>query len=258
MALFVHLLPSLIPPDALRGGTAVVLDVLRATTTMVQAIAAGCECIVPCLEVEDARSLASGISRGSVVLGGERGGLPIPGFDLGNSPGDYTPERCAGKTVVMTTTNGTKAILACLEAETVLVASFQNLLATCEYLARQDRAVHIVCAGTVGEISLEDTMLAGSIVFNHARLKGWERALTDSWDQLPRDFACNDAAILALAAAWELEGGFAGLSRILASGKGGRRVREIGLEADIQAAASSAQVQVVAILERDPIRIVRG
>ena len=92
---FVHLLPSLIPPGSLRGGVAVVVDVLRATTVMVHALADGCEAVIPCAEIEEAQSVAAGLPSGTALLGGERGGLPIPGFDLGNSPGDYTP-RSAG------------------------------------------------------------------------------------------------------------------------------------------------------------------
>src|ERR1700728_2643612 len=102
----VHMLPALIPDGALRGGVAVVIDVLRATTTMIHALAAGCDAIIPCLEIEEAREVASILPAGWTVLAGERQWLPIEGFDLGNSPGDCTPDICSGKTLVMTTTNG--------------------------------------------------------------------------------------------------------------------------------------------------------
>src|SRR4051794_29291154 len=94
---FVHMLPSLIPPGGLRHGVAVVIDVLRASTMIVHALVAGCAEVIPCAEVDQARSLASGLPEGSALLAGERHGVPIPGFDLGNSPGDCTPERCRGK-----------------------------------------------------------------------------------------------------------------------------------------------------------------
>src|SRR5262245_35942829 len=109
-SIFVHLLPSLIPPGALRGGVAVVIDVLRASTVIVQALASGCEAVIPTLEIDEARRIATSLPAGKSLLGGERHGLPIEGFDLGNSPGDYTDEVCSGKTLVITTTNGTKAI----------------------------------------------------------------------------------------------------------------------------------------------------
>ena len=166
---FVHLLPSLIPPGSLRGGVAVVVDVLRATTVMVHALAAGCEAVIPCGEIDEAKAVAAGLPPGTALLAGERQGLPIPGFDLGNSPGDFTPEVCEGKTLVMTTTNGTRAILASLEAERVYIASFGNLRATSDEISVQflkkdhGHAVHIVCAGTEGHISLEDSLLAGAL-----------------------------------------------------------------------------------------------
>src|ERR1700730_8781422 len=107
----VHLLPQLARPGELRGGVAVVIDVLRATTTIVHALAAGCLAVRPCAEVEEARALAGSMRAGRVLLGGERGGLPLPGFDLGNSPRDYTGKVCRGNTLVLTTTNGTRALI---------------------------------------------------------------------------------------------------------------------------------------------------
>ncbi|MCA1685091.1 MAG: 2-phosphosulfolactate phosphatase [Planctomycetia bacterium] len=165
---FVHLLPALIPPGALKGGVSVVVDVLRATTVMVRALAAGAMAIVPCAEVDEARGVAAALPEGSAVLGGERQGLPIEGFDLGNSPDSYTEDVCRGRTVVMTTTNGTRAILASLDADRVLVASFGNLAATVRELKAQTRPVHIVCSGTNGRVSYEDALLAGAIV-RHVR-----------------------------------------------------------------------------------------
>ena len=173
---FVHLLPKLIPPGSLRGGVAVVVDVLRATTVMVQALAAGCEAIIPCGEIDEAKEVAAGLPPGTALLAGERRGLPIPGFDLGNSPGEFTPEVCREKTLVMTTTNGTRAILASLEAERVYIASFTNLRATSDEISVQflkkdhGHAVHIVCAGTEGHISLEDSLLAGALTSQIANI----------------------------------------------------------------------------------------
>src|SRR5207302_514467 len=160
----VHLLPGLAPPGRLTGGVAVVIDVLRATTTIIHALAAGCTAVVPCAEVEEARALADGLLAGKVLLGGERGGRPLPGFDLGNSPGEYTPEVCKGRTVVLTTTNGTKAIHRAIGADRILLAAFVNFSAVCEQFRNDLRPVHIICAGTDGDITLEDTLLAGALV----------------------------------------------------------------------------------------------
>src|ERR1700731_4360291 len=90
----VHLLPWLAPDGQLAGGLAVVIDVLRAGTTILHALAAGCTCIRPCAEVDEARALAGNLPAGKVLLGGERDGRPLPDFDFGNSPREYTPARC--------------------------------------------------------------------------------------------------------------------------------------------------------------------
>jgi 2-phosphosulfolactate phosphatase len=169
---FVHLLPCMIPPGALRGGVAVVVDVLRATTVIVHALAAGCNAVIPCLEIDEARSLAATFPPGTAILAGERQGLPIEGFDLGNSPGTFTPEVCRGKTLVMTTTNGTRAVLACLEAERVMIGAFPNFAATVQTLHAEDRPVHVVCAGTDGSISYEDALLAGAYARHFKDLGG--------------------------------------------------------------------------------------
>src|SRR6516225_8202045 len=87
--LYVHLLPRLIPHGILRGGVAVVVDVLRATTVMVHALAAGCAAVIPCGEIDEAVEIAANLPEGTALLAGERQGLPIPGFDLGNSPDDF-------------------------------------------------------------------------------------------------------------------------------------------------------------------------
>src|SRR5260370_4707566 len=97
----VHLLPILVPPCALAGGLAVVVDVLRSTTTIIHALAAGCTCVRPCAEVEEARELAGEMRAGRVLLGGERNGVALPDFDLGNSPREYTCKICRGTTLVL-------------------------------------------------------------------------------------------------------------------------------------------------------------
>src|SRR5206468_1019984 len=122
--------PAVIPARRLAGGVALVDDVLRAATVMGHVLAAGPALVLPRSAIEEARALAATLPRGSAILAGERRGEPIEGFDMGNSPSSCTPELCSGKTMVMTTTNGTRAILACLEADRVVIAAFVNLKAT--------------------------------------------------------------------------------------------------------------------------------
>lgn len=243
----VHLLPSLIPPGALDGGVAVAIDALRATTVMVRALASGCRGIVPCLEIDEARDRAAAFPRGEALLGGERKGLPIPGFDLGNSPREYTPERCAGKTLVMTTTNGTRAIHAAKGADRALIAAFANRAAVAAALKDEARPIHLIAAGTEGFISLEDTLVAG--------------ALADLLGRLGGHRPNNDEAVIA-AMAWRDaigEGGAdpARLADRLRLGRGGRNVEAIGLGPDIDDVARLDSIDLVAAWDRAQDRIIR-
>ncbi len=251
----VHLLPSSMPAGALRGGVAVVVDVLRATTSIVQALARGCSAVVPCAEIDEARRIAEGLPAGTAILGGERGGKPIQGFDLGNSPGEYSADACRGKTLVMTTTNGTRALLASLEAEVVLAGAFVNLAATVQRLIHERRPIHVVCAGTEGRISYEDALLAGALVSRFADLdhepandeawiaRGlWERVQENVWSREDHPGRGGEDPPLV---------------HYLRRGAGGRRVTELGLGADVAFAASinRPDCQIVVELARDPLRL---
>lgn len=236
----VHLLPDLVPKGRLAGGVAVVIDVLRASTTMIHALAAGCTCVRPCAEVEEARALAGGMRAGRVLLGGERGGKPLAGFDIGNSPCEYTPKLCKGTTLVMTTTNGTRALLRAVEAERVLVAAFVNYSAVCEQLRQDARPIHIICAGIEGEVALEDTLLAGALV----------------------DFLCdvvevrlNDSARMAWDC-FEYHGRV--IDGALTLSQGGTHLKSLGYDDDIVSAAQVDRFALVPELRRDPLRVEVG
>jgi 2-phosphosulfolactate phosphatase len=255
---FVHLLPKLIPPGSLRGGVAVVVDVLRATTVMIQALAAGCESVIACGEIDEAVEVAAGLPSGTALLAGERGGLPILGFDLGNSPGDFTPEVCREKTLVMTTTNGTRAILASREAQRVYIAGFTNLRATTDEISVQflkkdhGHAVHIICAGTEGHISLEDSLLAGALTSQIANVV----ELVPGFEVSP--LFGNDEALMVVTQWLEVERFLEKrpLWKLLSSGRGGRNVLAIGRSVDIEEAASFDRYNLVAELQHDSQRIV--
>lgn len=159
----VHLLPPLIPPGALAGGVAVVIDVLRASTTIVHALAQGATAVLPFETVDEARTAASGHPASSILLGGERGGERIDGFDLGNSPFDYAADVVTGKTIAFTTTNGTKALKQCRMADRVLIGTFVNRAALLRVLWEDGRPMHLVCAGTDEHLTAEDILFAGSV-----------------------------------------------------------------------------------------------
>src|ERR1019366_4133991 len=124
-------LPALAKRD-LRDATCVVFDVLRATSTFVTALHHGAKAIIPVSEIAEAVAIRK--RQPGVLLGGERNGVRISAegidFDLGNSPREYTPEKVRGKTIVSTTTNGTRALRACVGAKIILASSFLNLSAT--------------------------------------------------------------------------------------------------------------------------------
>ena len=147
----------------LSGRTVVVIDVLRATTTMVTALDAGARAIYPVAEVEQARELAATLGPGT-LLGGERGGVKLPGFDLGNSPREYTAEVVSGRDVVMTTTNGTSAINAAANAGGIVACSLGNVGAVGRRLHESVGDVTIICAGTEGRLSKDDLLCGGMLV----------------------------------------------------------------------------------------------
>jgi 2-phosphosulfolactate phosphatase len=256
--LYVHLLPSLIPPGALRGGVAVVVDVLRATTVIVRALSAGCTNVFPCREINEAKSLAMSFPRDTVLLAGERGGLPIRDFHLGNSPGEFVAEVCHEKHLVMTTTNGTRAILASLEAEQVYVASFNNLKATADEVSvavlkkHHGHSVHIICAGTEGQISLEDSLLAGALTSQIAKVADLRP------DPTIAKFFGNDEALMVLTQWLEVERATKQRPfwQLLSLGRGGQNLVKLGLQCDIEEAASINSYGWVAKLMREPLRIV--
>jgi 2-phosphosulfolactate phosphatase len=154
--------PAALPPAALAGATALVIDVLRASTTMVTAVAHGCLAMLPVAEVDEARRRARSLP--GALLAGERGGDPPEGFDLGNSPLEFTRERVGGRTIVFTTSNGTRALLAARPATAVGVAGFVNLTAAADWALGQGRRLVIVCAGELGSRSVEDETCAGLLV----------------------------------------------------------------------------------------------
>jgi 2-phosphosulfolactate phosphatase len=156
------------PAEAERWPTAIVVDVLRATSTIAQALASGYRRVFCCAEVDEALDLRARLGEG--VLAGERNADPIPGFDLGNSPRELGEP--LGETVILTTTNGTRAIVAAAgHAEVVLVGSLLNLDVVAA-AARVGGDVEVVCAGLQGRFTIDDAYCAGRIV----ELVGGERS----------------------------------------------------------------------------------
>jgi 2-phosphosulfolactate phosphatase len=209
------------PDESGSAPTAIVIDVIRATSTICQALSVGYERVLCTAEVEDARALRESLGEG--VLGGERNAIRIPGFDLGNSPREYaTPN---GPTLILSTTNGTRAIVtAAARSERVLVASLLNLESLVEEARAAGDDAIVVCAGVQGTLALDDAYVAGRIV----ELLGWER--TDASDAAAR-----------LAATWS------GAEEAFRASKSGRNLLENApeLEADIAFCARESVLDVV-------------
>jgi len=189
-----------------------VLDILRATSSMVTAFANGGRSVTPGEPVEEAFALKERYP--AALLAGERQARPIPGFDLGNSPREYDRGSVAGKTVIMTTTNGTVALKAAERATKVYVGAFVNAAALCQALAGANMDIVVICAGTRGRFTLEDALCAGLVA-----------------DRLAGATELGDAAIAARAMYRDCR---AGLTARASQGAHARHLAAIGYADDIE------------------------
>jgi 2-phosphosulfolactate phosphatase len=217
----VHVDVVFTPDEAGAAPTGVVIDVIRATSTICQALASGYERVFCVAEVDEARALREQLGTG--VLGGERKVVRIDGFDLGNSPREYLEP--AAETVVLSTTNGTRAVVAAAQrCERVYIASLLNVAAVVDASREAGKDVVVVCAGVQGTLALDDAFVAGRIV----ELLGWER---------------TDAAVAAarLASTWS------GAEEAFRASKSGRNLMENApeLEKDIPFCARESVLEVV-------------
>jgi 2-phosphosulfolactate phosphatase len=207
------------PAEASSASTGIVVDVLRATSTIAQALAAGYERVLCCAEVEEARALRD--ADGRVVLAGERLCVRIPGFDLGNSPREFLEPQ--GETLVLTTTNGTRAVLAAVErCERVFAGSLLNLDAVVAASLEAGGDVAILCAGVQGEFAMDDAYCAGRLV----ELLGGEP---------------SDAATAALVLSRSFESAVAGLT----ASQSARNLEAGSLDEDIVWCARESALDVV-------------
>ncbi|MEJ2203730.1 MAG: 2-phosphosulfolactate phosphatase [Gemmatimonadota bacterium] len=231
--------PGEMDPGTAQGAAAVVIDVCRATTTMVEALAHGAPRIFPTTSAEEAVKLASSLGREDTVLCGERKAVKIEGFDLGNSPGEFTREVIEGKRLVMSTTNGTPAIAAVHEARRVAICAFTNLGATASAIADEERLV-LLCAGREGRFALEDALCAGQLL---VRLGAGKR----------RGPSMNDAARAAVA----LAGAFTPDVAFLKSTAAGRSLDAIGLAGDLDICGDVDRHSVVVVMSDGALVVAR-
>lgn len=241
MRLDVFLAPAELTPAALEGRVVAVVDVLRATTTIAAALHAGARTVIPFVETEDAVRTARQYERGEVTLAGERHMVAIPGFALGNSPLEFTPATVGNRTVLLTTTNGTRAFAAVEDAKAVYAASYANFALTFELLRgalAHGTSAAIVCAASEGVMALEDAACAGRFVL------GLRAALPD--------LSVNDGAVLCalLAARYgdDIAAGFA-------ASEHGNALQVAGFQADLDVCAMLDVYPVVAEYRERALRV---
>jgi 2-phosphosulfolactate phosphatase len=158
----VCLTPALIPLYKVEDYIVVIVDVFRATTSICYGIENGAEAIIPVSQVEECSAYREkGLD---YLLAAERDGAIVAGFDFGNSPFSYTKEKVAGKTIVLTTTNGTHALHLSRNAKQIVIGSFINLTAICNWLKTQNENILLVCSGWKNNFNLEDTLFSGAVV----------------------------------------------------------------------------------------------
>lgn len=241
LQLQVALLPSLLDNTHSELCGTVVIDTLRFTTTAAQALAQGCLGILVTHSIQNAQSLAEqGAGQSRVLLCGERNCRPIPGFDLGNSPLEYTPQKIKDRQLIFTTTNGTLAVQAATGFKHCLLGSLINRTAVARQITNSPTCRwQFICAGTDGEVAGEDLLAAGAII-----------------DRIVQATPCplwqmNDSAILALQIWKRVADQSMDLKQLLSSFSGGRNLIEEGYINDIEFASQVDLMDVVPTLNAE-------
>jgi 2-phosphosulfolactate phosphatase len=236
MKVKLYFTPAPLTEAKVRGKVTIVVDVLRASTTICTAIQNGCREIIPVGTVGDAAAIRANLDRDSVLVCGEREGLKIEGFDLGNSPAEYSEQIVRNKVLVFASTNGSRAILKCAPSAVTFVGGFVNLGAIVATAAKFDKDVAIVCAGKQGNFSLEDTFCGGAII---------ERLL-----QAGNYDVSNDAAQVALML-YKNQG--QSVEAVIRQADHARYLIGLGFESDIATAAALDTINVVPVLSGNKI-----
>jgi len=164
MHIEIALTPASVTPLRLKGRQAVIIDVLRCTTSMLTALANGARGVIPTRGVTEATELRTKLGASTARMGGERGGMRIENFDLGNSPSEYTRDAVGGRMVVMFTTNGTPPFVNLRFDGPVWIGAFLNLAALARKIGASGQDTLIICAGNDGDFSIEDTLCAGALL----------------------------------------------------------------------------------------------
>jgi 2-phosphosulfolactate phosphatase len=206
----------------------VIIDILRATSAMCTAFHHGVDKMIPVATVEEAMDY----KKQGFLVGAERNGIQIPGFDYGNSPYSYMSQQIKGKTIVISTTNGTQAIEAAKNAYKVVIGSFVNITALCNWLRTQNKHILLLCSGWKNRVSLEDTLFAG--------------AVTETLLGMEADFKTGDGA---LSAQYLFESARHNPYKYMRNASHAERLAALGLKKDIRYCLKPDQTNVIPILE---------
>ena len=228
--------PDLLPFACLQGKSVVVIDILRATTTITFAIANGATSIQPVLTPEQAFAIRQ--EQSGILIGGERHGKPVTGFNLGNSPSEYQRSVVFGKSIVITTTNGTRTMHACVSADWLFIGSFLNLGSLIRVLDQTNNHVAFVCSGREGQFCTEDALFAGACVNIFCQIDN-EVFLTDSAKASRLLFQVNHQRVF----------------ESIRNSDHGRYLASIGLESDLEFCSLVDLVDVVPVMIGDCISL---
>lgn len=229
-SLDVCLTPALIPVYNVSDYIVVVIDIFRATSSICYGIENGAEAIIPVSEVEECAAYRDkGLN---YLIAAERDGKVVDGFDFGNSPFSYTAEKVEGKTVVLTTTNGTHALHLSRSAKKIVIGSFLNLTALCNWLKTQQENILLVCAGWKNNFNLEDTLFAGAVI---------EQLKTSGYTLDDPAIAANDLFQI----------GKSDISKYLSKTSHGERLKKLGIEKDIEFCLQVDLTTAIPVLDGD-------
>ncbi len=222
--------PALLSQYDISDSIVVVVDVLRASSSICYGFENGAEKIIPVATVEECRSYAGN----GHLLAAERNGEVVEGFDFGNSPFSYTREKVEGKSIVLTTTNGTYAIQQARQSHKVVIGSFLNLEAVCNWLAKENKDVLLLCAGWKNKFNLEDSLFAGAVV----------NRLKDSFDYFcDSSIASEDLYLLAKD----------DLRKFLRKSSHSNRLKELDIEKDVVFCLQTNICNAIPVLEGDAL-----
>ncbi len=226
----VCLTPALIPLYKIEDYIVVIIDIFRATTSICYGIENGAEAIIPVSQVEECAAYLD--KEPTYLLAAERDGEIVAGFDFGNSPFAYTADKVAGKTIVLTTTNGTHALHLSRKAKKIVIGSFLNLTSVCNWLNEQNENILLVCSGWKNNFNLEDTLFAGAVV---------DRLKTGNFSPDDPAIAANDLYDLAKN---DLDG-------YLKKTSHSERLKALGIERDIAFCLNVDTTTAIPVLDGD-------